>query len=310
MSEKIEEHIPLRVLNQFKGKSKEEIILLTKIRYLQQISVLRGGKDFLNYLFKIYEIKEKISEKLIKRLAQKLTLNEVYLYLGYQLSNQSTTYVYKVNLKGMKRIEENEFGQPIWRNETPNELTLWATKDSDKTFNLFFFSRGEKKRYFNPITQFVEYIIFEQVVFIIGHKDKNFVEFLCKNIGVRSISQIISFLQKKYGLRGFSPIIITENDIRMFDKKIQETTYEVREGTCSVALTRAQPGISTKQDPTRTYISAREFRKEHGVLNSSNGSRTVVGLTRGNPGKIQFKSSLTLEERKEVFDKLIQILGW
>lgn len=302
----LEKYIPYEVFKNFKGKRDEEILFQTKKWYLNNIRELRGGPDFLRNISKSYDLNTDNVEK----LAEKIDLNDVYLYFGYFLINKNLTYVFKANFKNSKDVKDEKLGKPIWGKDIRiDELKLWATKNNKDKIYLLFYSEDEQDTDLNPITQLVSSQPSYKIIFFIIHKDNGIIECIVKN-SREEIPDTVDMIQKDYLITAFSQLSISENDLREFYRQIQEITHEIREGTTTTTSLRRIGVNFTKSDPVSQQIHLREFKELNGEFTLSTGNKTVVTLKRGNPGKVQFRSSLTFNERNEIFDRIRTLLGW
>ena len=310
----IKAYIPKGVLEKIKTDDEEEIIYATKKKYLEQINALRGGKALLLYLGKKCEVKGKTE---IDELCKKLDLSEVWYYLTYIHAANTGTYVYAFDKKFSFDPDDsnlfNKLGQPVWE-KIEYKPRLWVAHKEDQNnqhIYLSFVLIGKSKTYFDMVSQsFIEYTTTGLVNCRI-HSDDSLIEITPKDTDKGAVRDVLDYIKVNFNIGTAKPIEITDEDIRVFDKKAEETTYEKREGEeANITVTRAYKGKDTRKDSIRKDIEDREFSKEHGLISIDEKIKTIVGLTRGERGKIQIKSYLKPNERIKTFHLIKDMLGW
>lgn len=314
MSE-IAKHIPEGVRRKISFKNEEELIFGAKRIYIEQIYEFRGGKKFIEYLEQFYGIDS--SENSMERLCNKMNLSDIYYYFAYLFAATQNNTIFNFGRNGEinKNISPelfNKFGQPIWDKALEVNPKLWVCckEDANHVFATFV-SIGAEKRYFDPISQSFNKYTETGLINCRIHFDDDLIEITPKNIGEDAINEVLGFLKNKFNISHITPISITDQDIRDFDKKAEQVTYEKREGEeATTTLTRANKEGDTRKDALHKEIQDREFRKEHGLLEIDGDIRSIIGLTRGDEGKVQFKSYLVPSNRLALFHNLKDILKW
>lgn len=312
----MEKYIPKGVLKRISFKNESELIFGAKKLYLEQMCHnVRGGKKFIEYLERVYGIEH--SRNSFRALCEKIKLAEVYYYFYYLHTATRSTIVFKfkksedTNWVGNPELF-SDFGQPIWSQELEDKPKLWVChkEDTDHVFLTFIFIAKEKLD-FDPIYQDFSRRTETGIINCRIHFDDRMIEVTPKNAGDDFVEEVIEYIKKEFGISQVTPISIDDQDIREFDRNVLQVTHEKREGEeTTTALTRANKWGDTRNDVFHRGIEDREFKKEHGVLEINSTDRTIIGLTRDEKGKIQFKSNLVPTDRMIYFHKLKDILRW
>jgi hypothetical protein len=206
----------------------------------------------------------------------------------------------------------SDYGQPIWSQELEDRPKLWlcCKEDMDHVFLTFIFVAKEKCE-FDPISQGFSKRTETGIINCRIHFDDLMIEVTPKNAGDDFVEGVIEYIKKEFGISQVTPISIDDQDIREFDRNVLQVTHEKREGEEAItALTRANKDGDTRNDVFHIGIEDRDFKKEHGVLEINSSNRAIIGLTRDEKGKIQFKSNLVPADRMVLFHKLKNILRW
>ncbi|NIA12314.1 MAG: hypothetical protein GWP10_22020 [Nitrospiraceae bacterium] len=312
----IEKYIPKGVIKRISFKNESELIFGAKKLYLEQMCHnVRGGKKFIEYLEQIYGIEP--SKNSVEELCEKMKLAEVYYYFYYLYTATRGTVVFK-----FKKAEDtnwvgnpelfSDFGQPIWDQELEDKPKLWlcCKEDGDHVFLTFIFT-GKEKHYFDSISQSFTNYTETGIVNCRIHFGDQIIEVIPNNTGADFVDETLEYIKREFNISRVTPISIDDQDIRDFDRSVVQVTHEKREGDeATTALTRANNDGDTRNDVLHRGIENREFKKEHGVLEINSANRAIVGLTRGEMGKIQFKSRLVPADRSILFHKLKDILKW
>ena len=205
-----------------------------------------------------------------------------------------------------------DFGQPIWSQELEDKPKLWLChkEDTDHVFLTFIFIAKEKLD-FDPIYQDFSRRTETGIINCRIHFDDRMIEVTPKNAGDDFVEEVIEYIKEEFDISQITPISIDDQDIREFDQNVLQVTHEKREGEdATTALTRANKDGDTRNDVFHINIEDRDFKKEHGVLEINSTNRAIIGLTRDEKGKIQFKSNLVPADRMVLFHKLKNILRW
>lgn len=310
----IRAYIPKGVLEKINKDDEEEIIYAAKKRYLEQTGALRGGKALLEYLENKYEVKDKTK---VDELC-KLDFSEVLYYFTYLHAANSGTYVYTFDKNFSFNPDDgslfNRLGQPVWE-KIEHKPRLWIAHKEDQNnqhIYLSFVLIGKSKTYFDMVSQsFIEHTT-TGLVNCRVHSDDSIIEITPKDTDREAVADVLDYIKVNFNIGTVKPIEIADKDVRIFDKKAEKVTYEKREGEETMTtLTRASNEGDTRKDMTiRKDIEDREFFKEHGLISIDEKIKTIVGLTRGEGGKIQIKSYLKPNERIKAFHLIKDMLGW
>lgn len=310
----IANYIPEGVRKKISSKNDDELILGAKKIYIQQICGFRGGKKLIEYLEQIHKIEPSDS---VDELCTKMNLIDIYYYFTYLFAATQNSNIFYFDRNGEADIHKgseliNIYGQPIWDKPLGKHQKLWVYYKEDKNHVfLAFVSIGAEKRYFDPISQSFNKYIETGIVNCRIHFDNGLIEVTPKHTGEDSIREVLAFIKNKFNITHINPIKINDKDIREFDKKVLQVTHEKREGEeATTTLTRANKEGDTRNDLLREDIKNREFKKEHGLLETEGNIRSIIGLTRGDEGRFQFKSYLEPSKRLLLFHNLKDILRW
>ena len=175
-----------------------------------------------------------------------------------------------------------------------------------------FISKGKFERHFDIVSHKVQKVYNTGLINCRMHLDDGILAMAIRDFPLDETNDIITYLNKNFGLNPLQPIEITDQDIRTFDShpSVINTTHEKREGQeTTTALTRNTEDGDTRNDPLRQNIKDREFRLEHGVIDFRGGHLTIK-LTKGRYGSIQFSRYLNPDEHNEAIHRVKRILGW
>lgn len=324
---KVESYIPAPLRNIFDWKSDDELVRKTKLKYLRQISVMpSGGSSVINNLTDYFNVPHgDVGTDWVAGLADELSLSDVYYHFTYILTCRCSNYILKFDKEKekLKKYKQNisksnifsEYGMPIWEKDLSFSPKLWVGKQEEDSLNhiyLSFISSGTPYKYFDILTHEVKTINKPGLVKCRVHLDDGLVEMAARDFPDNKISEVISFVNKTFGLNPLKPIEIRDSDIRNFDthSMVKQTTHEKREGEeTTTALTRTTEEGDTRDDTLRQNIDDREFLQENGVI-EVRGENVTMYVKRGKWGSIQFSRYLNPEIQIRAFHKLKQIFGW
>lgn len=306
-------YIPPSVVSRLKYSNNDELLKETKKLYLTEIENKWGGKKFLEIMASKYDLNK---GDIVDILSVHLKLSEVYYYLSYFFTaNQSKEICIFNSKKAIATQSEifNDFGQPIWIEELNDSPKLWNVIKEDDNDHIFlsYIHMGSEHTYFDPITHVYKRYNETAVINYRLHFDDGIIEISAKKSNQKAIEVSLTDVSRIFKLSNIKFKEITNIDIRKFDAAVEKVTYERREGDeASASMTRVNNESDTRKDPLRNDLDDREFRKENGLLILENDVKSVVGLSRGERGKIQIRSHLSPENQIKMFHKIKDIVGW
>jgi hypothetical protein len=305
-------HIPSNVIKKLRYSNDDELVKATKRLYLKEINNKHGGKNFIRNIASKHSIE---GEEYIESLSSVLKLSEVYYYLSYLFTAIQSKEICTFNSEKIQFDNNeifNEFGQPIWVEELNKSPKLWNVIQEDQEHIFFtYIHKGSEHVYFDSITHVFKKYYETALINYRIHFDNNLIEISSKNSTQQGFRESLASVTEILKLSNINYKEIDDEAIRIFDSVVDKVTYERREGDeASASMTRVNNESDTRKDPIRSDLSSREFRKENGLLILENNVRSIVGLTRGKPGKIQIRSYLSPDNQIKIFHKIIDILGW
>jgi len=298
----------------------EDLIKNTKRIYLRQINTMYSGASIIENLTGNYNVSfDEEGSDWVADLAEKLTLGEIYFHYTHILTCKINTYLFKFEITSglTDKYKENiqsknlfsDYGQPIWAGDLPCQPKLWLCHKDDEDLNhvsLIFISKGDYVRYYDIVSHKVQKIYKTGLINCRMHLDDGILAMAVRDFPFDETNDILSFLNKNFGLNPLEPIEITDQDIRNFDghPSVISTSHEKREGQeTTTALTRNTENGDTRNDPLRGNIDDREFRLEHGVIDFR-GENLTVKVKKGRCGSIQFSRYLNPEEHNQAIHRM------
>lgn len=310
---KYSDYIPPNVISRIKYSNDEELLKAAKKLYIIEIEKKRGGKKFLDIMASKYDIDK---GDIVDALSTVLKLSEVYYYLSYLFTAIQSKEICIFNAKKSIAVHSeifSDFGQPIWIEELNDSPKLWNIVKEDDNDHIFlsYIHMGSEHTYFDPITHVFKRYNETAVINYRLHFDDGIIEISAKKSNQKAIEVSLADVSRIFKLSDIKFKEITDIDIRKFDAAVEKVTYERREGDeASASMTRANNESDTRKDPLRNDLDDREFRKENGLMLLENDVKSVVGLLRGERGKIQIRSHLSPENQIKMFHKIKDIMGW
>jgi len=322
----LENYVSKAIRDKMHYRTQEDLIHNTKKIYLQQISTMYSGSPIIENLTGYYNVPfGESGTDWAADLAEKLTLGEIYYHYTHILTCKRNTYLFKFEknselIKKYKSIIRtqnlfNDFGQPIWSDELPYKPELWLCHKDDEELDhvsLMFISKGNFTRHYDVVSHEVKKVYQTGLINCRMHLDDGILAMAVRDFPFKDTSDILTFINKNFGLNPLSPIEITDRDIRTFDShpSVKKTTHEKREGQeTTTALTRNMEDGDTRNDPLREDIEDREFRLEHGIIDFR-GENLTIGVKKGKCGSIQFRRYLNPEEHTDALHRVKRIFGW
>jgi metal-responsive CopG/Arc/MetJ family transcriptional regulator len=206
----------------------------------------------------------------------------------------------------------NEFGNPIWENELDLEPKQWNIyRENEDHFFISYIHKSDEIINYDPIIHEIQKYRLTAIINYRIHLDHSIlIEISARNSSSDRIKFTLKDIEEKFGIKDISYKMISHEHIEIFDGTAEQITHEKREGIdATTALTRVNKYSDTRNDALREDLIDREFRKEHGVLKINN-NKYLIGLVRGNKGKIQIRRYIPPKEQIKVMHEIFNIFGW
>ena len=289
----LNKYVPETVMDKINENDDKKAINKIKRKYIEQIDGRLFGPKFLRLYARYYGLDE---AEPVRSLSNFLNLSKIYYLIANFFTCRRNHYILTCKKFDptliIEKLEKliSDYGEPIWSKPLRNQPIIWnITKEDKDHYYLTFLHSNPKKTYFDPVIQkFSEYFPTGIINFRIHLDHSLYIEEFNKDTKRYNRILALDKIKDILGLSGLNYLEISSDDISNFDRQVSQVTHETRDGDeAFTSLTRADHDRDTRHEPVRTLIQNRPFRNENGII-YVNGIPYLVGIFRGNPGKIQF----------------------